>query len=234
MKQKTKGPGHNPGPFVFCLGKMMSLMKNRHLRRVGAILAVTGLLAMLGLINTFSAMAAPLAQEATPNGPFVTGIGEGATVRSGPGTTYDRVGRIVAGQVSAVLGKAVIGADGAEPVTWLKIVYLGPNDNVGWVWLDNVAFTGELDMVPDAQVPATPTRVTTPTLEFGGVAPTDLPVTVRPPTFTAPSVVLRPTLLPVSGATPAGTAGLPPMLIILVLVVAGGFFGMLSFFEGKR
>jgi uncharacterized protein YraI len=209
-------------------------MKDRHVRRIGALAALVAFLTLMTLNSALSAAAEPRAQDATPSGPFVTGIGEGATIRSGPGTTYDRVGRIVAGQVAQVLGKAVIGADGAEPVTWLQIVYLGPNDNTGWVWIDNIAFTGQLDTVPDAQIPATPTRVATPTLEFGGVVPTDSPVTVRPPTFTAPAVVLRPTLLPVTGATPAGTAGVPPMLIILVLVVVGGFMGMLSFFEGKR
>lgn len=198
------------------------------------MLALIGLLAMLGWGGVGRASGAPRRQDATPTGPFITGIGEGATVRSGPGTTYDRVGHIVAGEVESVLGKVVIGEGEAEPRVWLQIVYLGPNDNVGWVWLDNVAFTGQLDTVPVVAIPATPTRVATPTLEFGGIAPTDSPVTVRPPTFTAPAVILRPTLLPVTGASTGVTGGVPPMLIILVLLVVGAFAGMLSYFQGRR
>lgn len=209
-------------------------MRSLNLRRSGALLALTGLFAVILGWGAGRASARPLAQDATPSGPFITGVGEGATVRSGPGTTYDRVGRIVAGQVAAVLGKAVIGADDGEAVVWLQIVYLGPNDNVGWVWIDNIAFTGQVDALPDVAIPATPTRVTTPTIEFGGLAPTDSPVTVRPPTFTAPSVVLRPTLLPASGAPVSGTGGVPPMVIILVLVVVGAFAGTVSFIQGRR
>ncbi len=197
------------------------------------MLTLVGSLILLGS-GVGRALAVPLAQDATPTGPYITGIGEGATVRSGPGSTYDRIGRIVAGQMASVLGKSVIGADGPDPKTWLQIVYLGPNDNIGWVWLDNVAFTGQLDTVPDSIIPATPTRAATPTIEFGGIAPSEEPLTPRPPTFTAPAVVLRPTLLPVAGASTNLTGGVPPMLIILVLVVVGAFAGMLSYFQGRR
>ncbi|HRE25447.1 MAG TPA: SH3 domain-containing protein [Anaerolineales bacterium] len=209
-------------------------MQSIHWRRVGALMALLSLLALLGW-HARPVSAGPFPQDSTPTGPYITGVGEGATVRSGPGTTYDRIGRIVAGQVAQVLGKAVIGAADAEPVVWLQIVYLGPNDNTGWVWIDNVAFTGQLDTVAVPIIPPTPTRAATATLEFGGIAPTDAPVTVRPPTFTPPSAILRPTLLPVGGVATTGITGsLPPMVVIVVLVVIGGFAGLLGFFQSRR
>ena len=48
-------------------------------------------------------------------------------VRTGPGTDYDSIGVLIAGQVVPALGRSGGGS-------WIKIVYAGVADGVGWVY----------------------------------------------------------------------------------------------------
>lgn len=175
-----------------------------------------------------SAHAAPLLQ-ATPS-PWVVEIYQDVTVRAGPGTEYDRVGLLVAGQTSPAVGRSPTGA-------WIKIIYVGAPNNEGWVLRDFIRLIGDDPNMPTIMPPPTPTLPPTPTPPLDVVLGTDgAPVTDpsagRPPTFTAPAPEIRPTLLPAEGI--GVPSGFPPAVIIAVLFVLGAFGGVLSAFRARR
>jgi uncharacterized protein YraI len=152
---------------------------------------------------------------------------EGANVRSGPGTVYDSVGRLIRGQSAPIIGQALVGSE-----LWYQVVYFGGPDNTGWVWSPLVRVDGNKDSVPSAPIPPTPTRLPTATLEFGiELTATPDPNANRLPTFTPPAVVIRPTLLPVQGVSAGG--GFPPALVIIILFVLGVFAGGISLLRSR-
>lgn len=172
------------------------------------------------------ASAAPQAQ-ATAGGVQVE-VFEDVNVRAGPGTDYDLIGKLVPGQTETVLGKALNGQ-----FVWVKVVYFGGPDNTGWVLSGLVRVVGDLDSVPDLELPPTPTRPATATLEvFVEATTTPRPDEGRPPTFTPPAPPVRPTLLPVQGAA-AGGGAFPPALAIIVLFVMGAFAGLVSLIRSR-
>jgi hypothetical protein len=115
----------------------------------------------------------------------------------------------------------------------LQIVYIGGPDNLGWVWTGNVVVSFDPNSIPDALVPPTPTLPATTTVEFGVLSATQDADALRPPTFTPPGAILRPTLLPIQG-TATSPGGVPPALVILILFVVGVLTGMISFLQGRR
>jgi hypothetical protein len=204
----------------------------RHYVRVGSGLAIVGLLlALIAASTGVGRVWAESVWQTTPSGPVITAGAEGATVRGGPGSDYDRVGFLVPGQVSQVVGKFII--EGEEPQIWFQIVYIGGQDNLGWVWAGSLLVGFDPNTIPDSIVPPTPTLPPTTTAEFGADVATQDPDAQRPPTFTPPGAILRPTLLPIQG-TASSPGGVPPAIIILVLFVVGVLTGLISFLQGRR
>ncbi len=192
-----------------------------------------GLLLLLALLALTAPHAA--AQQPTPDIPTVTStpsapIGRATTenptirVRSGPATTYEQVGFLLAGQEVPVLGRTP-GGD------WLKVVYPGAPGNAGWVFAPLIVLPPSA-VIPIMEPPPTPTPAVTPTVNptlaaqfVGEIPPTRLP------TFTPAPPLSIPTFPAAERVTPAG--GVPMGLVIIVLAVIG-FFGLLiSFVSGR-
>ena len=179
-------------------------------------------LILLGVSGAFLsrpvALAAPPRQAATPTLPplRIEVYNEDVNVRAGPGTNYDLVGRMIKGQWGEIIGRS-------PDSRWLKIIYIGGPDNSGWVFKDLVRVVGDIPPMPTLLPPPTPTVPPTPLPEVAlpeGTATLD-PNSNRPPTFTPPAAVVRPTLLPASGA--ANSRGFPPAILLISLFVLGSF-----------
>ena len=179
-----------------------------------------GVLLLLGA-SLPAPVAAQQASSATPP-PVRVEVFQQTNVRAGPGTDYDQVGVLIAGQANEVLGRS-------PDSTWLKIVFIGGPDNTGWVLRDLVTLVGELPNIPTIVAPPTPTLPPTPTAALFGTPDaegTPLPQANFLPTYTPPAPVVRPTLLPVQGTRQV--VSFPPAVLIIVLFVLGAFAGMVS------
>ncbi len=161
----------------------------------------------------------------TPSGPVVIAPDQ-VNVRSGPGTNYDRIGVMTAGQRLPALGRSP-GGD------WIQIVYPGVPGNVGWVYAYNVSLEGAgiLTVVEPPPLPtARATATIDPTLaaQFPNLG---RPAATRLPTFTAAPPVVQPTFAP-ADAQGRGL-GFPPILAILGLLVVGTFGTVISVLRGR-
>src|SRR2546428_5282331 len=88
------------------------------------------------------AVAAPPGQAATATlPPNRVEVRTDATVRAGPGTDYDRVGVIITGQTSQIVGRNPEG-------TWFEIEYVGGPNGIGWVSGDVVHVVGDVNTMP--------------------------------------------------------------------------------------
>jgi uncharacterized protein YgiM (DUF1202 family) len=76
----------------------------------------------------------------TPTGPYLKAE-EGANVRSGPDTTFERVGQLAAGSTIEVIGQT-------ENGEWWQINFPRDSENIGWVAARVVEFVGEAAAVP--------------------------------------------------------------------------------------
>ena len=196
---------------------------------LGALLAV--LLAFVVAAQPRAVVAAPAPQQApsaTPPPVRVEAIEpQGTNVRAGPGTDYDLLGTMVAGQVGEILGRS-------NDSAWLKITYVGPHGNEGWVFRQIVRVFGDVPTLPIAEPPPTPTLPPTSTSELplqpGQATPT--PRGEPPPTITPPAPEIRPTLLPAQGVR--DSVAFPPAVLIIVLSVLGTFGGLLSVVRSRR
>lgn len=143
-------------------------------------------------------------------------------VRGGPGTDYDLVGVLIAGQEVPALGRSV-GGD------WVQIAYPGVPGGVAWVYSPLVTLEGS---VPVIEPPPTPTPRTTPTIDPTLAAQfiVEIPPT-RLPTFTPPPPLVIPTFVeqPVNTGT-----GRVPMGLLIIGLAAIGFFGLLISLLGGR
>ncbi len=161
----------------------------------------------------------------TPTGPTVIAV-EQVNVRAGPGTDYDRIGVLLAGQRVPAIGRSP-GGD------WIQISYPGVAGSVGWVYAFNVTLEAAPGLLPISEPPPTPTiRATAtidPTLAAQFPSLGQLPAT-RLPTFTPAPPLLVPTL-PGDGSGSGG--GFPPILAILGLVLLGGFGTLFAFLRGR-
>jgi len=97
---------------------------------------------------------------------------EALNLRSGPGVVYDNPGLLKRGDLLKVMGRNPAG-------NWLKVI--APDGQEGWVacWLLRVSV--DMDDVPVAQVPPTPTPMYTPT-----PIATPTPELLPPPILTEP------------------------------------------------
>lgn len=180
----------------------------------------------------FMPVARIAAQETpTPSGPPRVEVAfgeEGVNVRTGPGTDYDLIGRMVIGQSAEIVGQAFNG-----DFLWYKIVYFGGPDNFGWVFSRTARVIGDVSNIPTiSEIPPTPTLPPTPTIPFSDVTVTPDPNADRLPTFTPPAAVARPTLLPPEGIN-AGGGTIPPALLIVVLFVIGLFAGVVGLIRSR-
>lgn len=83
---------------------------------------------------------------ATPSGPYIVAK-EGANIRSGPATTFDRVGQLAANSPIEVIGQTSAG-------DWWQINFPRGSDTIGWVNAEVVEFKGEAKSVPVVEAPS--------------------------------------------------------------------------------
>jgi len=162
----------------------------------------------------------------TPAGVIVTVTNENeqVNVRSGPNTTYPKVGILLAGQQVPAKGRSP-GGD------WVLIEYVGIDGNLAWVYSYNLNIPSG-SFLPVVEPPPTPTPLVTPTLDQTLAA--QFLVTVAPtrlPTFTPPPDLVIPTLPGDLETSPAG--GVPMGLIIIGLGTLGAFLGLVSLIRGR-
>jgi uncharacterized protein YraI len=113
-------------------------------------------------------------------------------VRSGPGIQYDLLGLLPAGVTVEIIGRE-------ETRQWWQVRFSPAADGVGWVAADPAfSTTANVDNVPIAQIPPTPTGTPTPT-----IAPTD---TAIPATSTSTATPIIPTNTPLPTDTPTATS----------------------------
>jgi uncharacterized protein YraI len=111
---------------------------------------------------------------ATPTGPYIVAE-EGANIRSGPDTSFDRIGQLAAGSPIAVIGQTEAG-------DWWQINFPRGSDARGWVNAEVVTFVGRAEAVPVVETPSAAeasgvgsniqvSLTATTTLELGRAAP---------------------------------------------------------------
>jgi hypothetical protein len=162
----------------------------------------------------------------TPSGPEAvvkSGSETKINLRSGPNTTYDKIGVLLVGQRVPAKGKSS-GGD------WILVEYPGVQGGVAWVWSAYVDIVPSVDL-PVIEPPPSPTPVMTVTVDptlaarfIVTAAPTRLP------TFTQPAPLNIPTF---TAQTGSGVGNLPMGFIILGLAAIGVLFGLVAFFQGK-
>lgn len=181
-------------------------------------------------LTTLAAVPSPVQQAiivstvtGTPEGPVIV-VPDQVNVRLGPGTNYDKVGVLIAGQEVPALGRTPGGL-------WIQIVYPGVPGNIAWVYAPYVVLDTAQQLLPIIEPPPTPTPRMTPTIDptlaaqfnLGEAPPTRLP------TFTPAEPVVQPTFEP---EQVEGVRGIPPILAILGLLVVGLFGMVISFLRG--
>jgi hypothetical protein len=162
----------------------------------------------------------------TPSGPKVTvslnGGEEQVNVRSGPGTTYDKVGVLLVGQEAVAKGKS----DGGS---WILIEYAGGPHGEAWIYASLVSLSpGELPIVAP---PPTPTPLVTPTINPTLAA--QFVMTSEPtrlPTYTEPAPLVIPTF---TDSSIGSQTGIPMGLVIIILGIIGMFLGIFSFMQRR-
>jgi uncharacterized protein YraI len=191
------------------------------------------LLVMLFLLNgMLNAEASSLNQMPTVDIATVTGTPSGVmatvkmdvdqgqvNVRSGPGTFYDKVGVLLAGQKVPAKGKSVAGE-------WIMIEYPGVQGGIAWIYSPLVDLSpGNLSVV---EPPPTPTPLVTPTINptlaaqfVITSAPTRLPSFTPPPPLAIPTFTENTQGIELSSRMPVG-------LIILGLAGAGILIGLFT------
>jgi len=179
---------------------------------------------------------AVFAQQPTGSIPTVTGTPSGPIVKvdlsipqirvyAGPGSfDYPAIGVLLAGESAPALGRA----SGRED--WIQIYYPGVRGSIGWVYGLYVSLSPGA-LLPILEIPATPTALSTPTINptleaafIGQQTPTRLPTFTDSP----------PLELPVfTDSTEAPATGIPSGLIILSLALFGFFGAVISYLRGR-
>jgi hypothetical protein len=159
----------------------------------------------------------------TPVGPVafvLAGPDPQINVRSGPNSTFDRVGVLLTGQSVPAKGRSA----GGE---WIYIEYPGAPGNRGWVYAPLVEIRPPNTSLPIIEPPPTPTPAQTATIDptlAARFVVTEVPT--RLPTFTQPPPLVIPTF--VAETSPA-LGGLPMGFVIMGLAALGVFFGIVAF-----
>ena len=157
----------------------------------------------------------------TVSGPSVY-VPERVNVRSGPGTNYEKVGVLVAGQFAAAVGRTAFGE-------WIAIEYPEGTGERAWVYSPLVVVReATVDELPEVEPPPTPTLPAVPVAGFT-LSPQRTPRATRLPTFTPAPPVAQPTF-----ATPEVEGGaLPPIVLIAGLFSLGIISGIVAIFRQR-
>jgi hypothetical protein len=197
------------------------------------VVAATGV-TLLGLFHPASPPV--LAQQPTGKIPTVTGTPEGPVVTvdqsipvirvyAGPSSfDYPSIGVLLGNETAPALARA----DGRED--WIQIRYPGVPNAIGWVYGPYVKLSPGA-LLPLVEVPATPTPISTPTIDptleaafIGQQTPTRLP------TFTPPAPLEQPSFGNTAADAPAN---IPTGLLILSLGLFGFFGAVISYLRGR-
>ena len=150
-------------------------------------------------------------------------VPELAKVRAGPGTVYDEIGRLGAGETVPAIGRS-------QYNDWIQIEFPLGAGGVGWVYTALVEVRGAtLESLPVAAAPPTATLPPTPAGQtIGATAPIQSPT--RLPTFTpAPAVEI-----PAFENSTSGGRGFPPALFILALFGLGVVGGVMAVIHASK
>jgi len=199
------------------------------------IVVLTGVV-LLGLFDLDPA--AVFAQQPTGSVPTVTGTPEGPFiivdssipqiwVYAGPSSLgeYPAIGILLGNETAPALARAQGKSD------WIQIYYPGVPGSRGWVYALYVRISpgAELDVI---EVPATPTPLSTPTINPTLVAAfIGQETATRLPTFTPPPPIDLPQFT--DNSPNSGTPGVPTGLLILSLALFGFFGVVLSYLRGR-
>jgi hypothetical protein len=171
----------------------------------------------LARLSAGTAQAAVLLQAA----PTVS-VPEFATVRTGPGTVYDRVVSLGAGATAPAIGRS-------ESGEWIQITFSDAPGGQGWVYAPAVQLDpAALDALPVVAPPPTATLPPTPAGQPGLYTPT--PAATRLPTFTPAPELTRPRL----PDPPSQAGGFPSMLLIAALFAVGIFGGVMAYIRRDK
>lgn len=208
-------------------------MKSNRSKSLLVIIAIIGVLLVMMLpYNGQTYAQAPTGSIPTvtssPIGPIITVRMDPdqpqINVRSGPGTDYEKVGVLLAGQSAPAKGRTPGGS-------WILIDYPGTSGGMAWVFAPLVDLSPGANL-PIIEPPPTPTPLTTatidPTLAAQFIVTT---VPTRMPTFTPAEPLAIPTFEDNSRAAVLG--GVPMGLIIIVLISLGVITGLLSLTQNR-
>jgi uncharacterized protein YraI len=172
------------------------------------------------------AVAAPLAQDATPVDeitiPYVECCRNEtfANLRTGPSAMdYPGVGMLTLGEKAKVIGKS-------KASIWLEILYPSAPGGTAWVYAELVTLYSGENPIPVVEAPPTPTPKSAATIDPTFVAQLAYSQPTRLPTFT-PATMAPTITLPAAG-TASGGGGLPPAVFIIGLLTLGTFGAVLS------
>ena len=160
----------------------------------------------------------------TPVGPTIF-VPDQVNVRIGPGTDYELVGVLIAGQQAPAVGRS-IGGD------WIQIIYPGVPGDLAWVYAPLVRLDAGQSTLPIIEPPPTPTSRVTATIDPTLAAQFDLSgnLPTRLPTFTPAPPIVQPTFAPV---VTQSRGGFPPILAMAGLVMVGMFGILISFLRER-
>ncbi len=191
---------------------------------LAAALLVSQLIWQHAKVNAQAITATPtltIVPTATLGGATVF-VPDQVNVRIGPGTQFEQVGVLIAGQTAPALGRSEIGE-------WILIEYFGAPGDRAWLFAPLVVIReGDAEDLPVATAP--PTATLQPSATFAaGLGPGGTPLPTRLPTFTPAPPVAQPTF-----ETPdVGGGGFPPALIILGLFVVGVLSSVVAFLRQR-
>lgn len=135
--------------------------------------------------------AAPTAVPEKPKSNDVTITNEFANIRSGPGTNYDRVGKLDKNTTANVTGKN-------PDASWWQISFKDAPNGLGWVSAELVKFNGDAAEIKVAAIPTPPP------------APTAAPAATARPAAALPTAPPAAPQLPAPPPAPA----LPPSALL--------------------
>ena len=164
----------------------------------------------------------------TPSGPMVkveSSFTEPISVYAGPGSfDYPAIGVLLPNETAPAIGRA----SGREE--WIQIYYPGVPGSTGWVWGLYVSLSPGA-LLPLVEIPATPTALSTPTIDptleaayIGQQTPTRLPTFTPPPPLDLP---------PFTNISQTQTTSVPVGLLILSFGLFGFFGAVISYLRGR-
>lgn len=206
------------------------------MRRIKAAFWIAALVGISLLAWLSPAPARVMAQQPTGSIATVTSTPSGPTVRvdqslplitvyAGPSSfDYPAIGVLLGNEVAPALGRA------RDREDWIQIYYPGVPGSVGWVWALQVGLSPGA-LLPFIDVPATPSPVSTPTINptleaafIGQLTATRLPTFTPPPPLDPPSFSDEPAIQ---------RGGIPIGLLIVSLALFGFFGAVISYLRGR-